>query len=158
MTRRPRTGGTPEEVDFPVTPMLDMAFQLLAFFVLTFQVPTRETRLDLYLPAAPAALPPAEGTGGRGSRGSSDFENDLVIRAEADAAGGLKSLRLGDSPLENAAALRAKLGQYGALLGGKPLRVVLVADDGLLYGEAAELVGACTASGVSSLRLSGTGP
>ena len=152
--RRPRTGGTPEEVDFPVTPMLDMAFQLLAFFVLTFQVPTRETRLDLYLPAAPAALPKAEGTGGgRGSRGTGDLENDLVVRAEADPAGGLKSLKLGESPLSNAIALRAKLDQYAALLSGKPLRVVLVADENLLYGEAADLVGACTAAGVSSLRL-----
>src|SRR6185312_12377314 len=49
--------GPPEEVMFPVTPMLDMAFQLLAFFVLTFQAPSGETHLDLDLPVTPAALP-----------------------------------------------------------------------------------------------------
>ncbi len=52
----------PDEVQFPVTPMLDMAFQLLAFFVLTFQAPSGETHLDLDLPAAPLALP-SEATG-----------------------------------------------------------------------------------------------
>ena len=51
--------GLPEEVMFPVTPMLDMAFQLLAFFVLTFQAPSAETHLDLDLPVTPAALPGA---------------------------------------------------------------------------------------------------
>ncbi len=54
MSRRPKP---PEDVYFPVVPMLDMAFQLLAFFVLTFQVPSRETRIDLDLPAAPVTLP-----------------------------------------------------------------------------------------------------
>ena len=51
--------------------MLDMAFQLLAFFVLTFQAPSSETRLDLDLPATPAALPgpgTAPGPPGRSAR------------------------------------------------------------------------------------------
>ena len=51
--------GPPEEVSFPVAPMLDMAFQLLAFFILTFKAPSAETHLDLDLPATPAALPAA---------------------------------------------------------------------------------------------------
>ena len=42
--------GPPEEVSFPVAPMLDMAFQLLAFFILTFKAPSAETHLDLDLP------------------------------------------------------------------------------------------------------------
>ena len=51
---------------FPVTPMLDMAFQLLAFFVLTFQAPSAETHLDLDLPATPAGA----ARGARGARPS----------------------------------------------------------------------------------------
>ena len=49
--------GPPDEVFFPVTPMLDMAFQLLAFFVLTFKAPTAETHIDLHLPATPRPCP-----------------------------------------------------------------------------------------------------
>ena len=66
--------------------MLDMAFQLLAFFILTFKAPSAETHLDLHLPANPVALPAA-------SRGEAhpapvrnvdtDLENDL-----SDSRGG----------------------------------------------------------------------
>ena len=155
-TRRPSSRpGPPEEVAFPVTPMLDMAFQLLAFFVLTFREPSRETRLDLYLPAAPAALP----SGLRGTsdapalRANPDLENDLVVRAEADARGRLRSLRLGESPLNSPAALGGRLRRYAEVLAGQPMRVVLVADDTLRYEDAALLIGTCSTAGVSSIRL-----
>src|SRR5512142_3570790 len=80
----------PEGVSFPVTPMLDMAFQLLAFFVLTFQAPSAETHLDLDLPATPAALPgaPQGKAEPRPSRSvDTDLEDDLWVRAEADDLG-----------------------------------------------------------------------
>ena len=64
--RRARQPARPRRSQFPVTPMLDMAFQLLAFFILTFQAPSAETHLDLYLPATPVALPGAAAGPGRG--------------------------------------------------------------------------------------------
>jgi biopolymer transport protein ExbD len=137
--------------------MLDMAFQLLAFFVLTFQVPTAETHHDLDLPTTPAALPggargEARAEGAR--RVDSDLENDLWVRAEADDLGDLKSLRLGEATLPDIATLGERLKRYGEMLEGRPLRVRLVADDSLRYQEAARLMAMCTASGVASIRLS----
>src|SRR4029079_4766027 len=44
-SRRSRPG-PPDEVFFPVAPMLDMAFQLLAFFIFTFKAPSAETHID----------------------------------------------------------------------------------------------------------------
>jgi biopolymer transport protein ExbD len=38
--------------DLPITPMLDMSFQLLAFFILTFQPGPTEGQLAMALPAA----------------------------------------------------------------------------------------------------------
>ncbi len=143
-------------VQFPVTPMLDMAFQLLAFFVLTFQSPTTETRLDLYLPSTPVALPGASSGEARTSppkRFDLDLEDDLKIRAVADDLGDLKTLRLGDAPLADVAALASQLGRYAAVLDGKPLRVRIVADDRLRYEIAAQIIGTCNAAGVSSIRL-----
>jgi biopolymer transport protein ExbD len=136
--------------------MLDMAFQLLAFFVLTFQSPTDETRLDLYLPASPAALPgSAEGqpTEVPTRRADLDLENDLWIRAEADDLGDLKSLALGEQRLSDVTALADRLKRYNRVLNGRPLRVRLVADDRLRYEEAARIVGACSTAGVDSVRL-----
>jgi biopolymer transport protein ExbD len=150
----------PEEVAFPVTPMLDMAFQLLAFFVLTFQAPSAETHLDLELPVTPVALP--GGPSGLARPGpertvDADLENDLLLRLEADDLGDLKALRLGEAVLPDVATLTERLRRYTEVLNGRPLRVRLVADDGLRYEEAARVMAACSAAGVASLRLSEPG-
>jgi biopolymer transport protein ExbD len=140
--------------------MLDMAFQLLAFFVLTFQSPTAETRLDLYLPTVPAALPGSEqGQASKvvSARADSDLENDLWIRAEADDLGDLKAISLGDTKLDGLEALGDRLRRYNRVLNGRSLRVRLLADDRLRYEEAARIVGACTAAGVDSIRLADPG-
>jgi biopolymer transport protein ExbD len=145
---------------FPVTPMLDMAFQLLAFFVLTFQAPSAETHLDLDLPATPLALPGAsrgvaEPTPAR--RVDTDLENDLFVRAEADDLGDLRSIRLGEAVLPDLATLGDRLRRYVEILEGKPLRVRLVADDHLRYEEAARVLAACASAGVANVRLAGPG-
>ena len=157
--RRPRSR-PPEEVAFPVTPMLDMAFQLLAFFVLTFQVPSAETHLDLDLPVTPIALPGGpQGQARAGTERSvdADLENDLFIRLEANDLGDLKALRLGEARLSDLDALGDRLRRYTEVLNGRPLRVRLVADDGLRYEEAARVMAICSASGVAAIRLSDPG-
>jgi biopolymer transport protein ExbD len=153
---RARQGESAEDIQFPVTPMLDMAFQLLAFFILTFQSPTSETRLDLYLPTVPVALPGAPGGQARVTppkRTELDLENDLKIRVEADELGDLKSLRLGETLLPNLDALADRLRRYAKVLEGRPLRVRISADDRLRYETAAQIMGTCNAVGVASIRL-----
>ncbi len=147
--------GPPDEVFFPVTPMLDMAFQLLAFFILTFKAPTAETHIDLQLPATPAALPSARAGRARPNPAravDADLENDLLVRAEADDLGDLSALRLGEAVLPDLEALGSRLHRYTQLLGSRPLRVRLVADDRLRYEPAAQIIAVCSAAGVSSVR------
>ena len=44
------------KIEMPITPMLDMSFQLLSFFILTFNPPgAGEGQLDMFLPASGAA-------------------------------------------------------------------------------------------------------
>jgi biopolymer transport protein ExbD len=151
--------GPPDEVLFPVTPMLDMAFQLLAFFILTFN-PSLETHLDLDLPATPAALPSApqgEAQPLRARNVDSDLENDLLIRAEADELGDLKALWLGEAVLPDLSTLGSRLRRYIKLLEGRPLRVRLVADDRLRYEPAAQIIATCETAGVAAIRLSQPG-
>jgi len=50
MTTRRKTEAGPEPT-LPVTPMLDMAFQLLAFFVMTYHPSDLEGQMDLSLPS-----------------------------------------------------------------------------------------------------------
>ena len=51
MYHRSRAESGPE-VELPITPMLDMAFQLLAFFILTYHPSALEGQIRLALPAA----------------------------------------------------------------------------------------------------------
>jgi biopolymer transport protein ExbD len=152
--------GPPDEVFFPVAPMLDMAFQLLAFFVLTFKAPTAETHIDLYLPTTPVALPSAERGQARPSPSrtvDADLENDLLVRAQADDLGDLAALKLGEGTVPDLPALGERLRRYAGLLGNRPLRVRLVADDRLRYEPAARIVATCAAAGVASIRLAQPG-
>ena len=49
--KRRRLGfGQPVEPDLPITPMLDMSFQLLFYFVVTFKVMPTEGQIPLTLP------------------------------------------------------------------------------------------------------------
>lgn len=50
---RKRKVESPTEVELPVTPMLDMTFQLLAFFILTFKTAAvEEGQMEFSLPAS----------------------------------------------------------------------------------------------------------
>src|SRR4051794_13625176 len=51
MSARRRKGEPPSEVVLPITPMLDMAFQLLTFFILTYHPSGMEGQMDLSLPS-----------------------------------------------------------------------------------------------------------
>jgi len=48
--KRKRQGTDYVEPDLPITPMLDMSFQLLAFFIMTFQPPLAERKFELAFP------------------------------------------------------------------------------------------------------------
>lgn len=147
--RRRRAEGDDAGTGFPVTPMLDMAFQLLAFFILTFQAPTREARIDLYLPSVAVALPSAADAGG-----PPDPSGDIFVRARAQESGKLLSLEINNRPLLGPLELEETLRALSpARAKGTPIRVALVADDTLRYEEAARLMGACAAAGVDAIRL-----
>ena len=58
---RRRKDPSATEPELPITPMLDMSFQLMAFFILTFRPTPTEAQLGLALPSAQggaSAVPP----------------------------------------------------------------------------------------------------
>ena len=72
MTRRPST----EDVELNVTAMLDMAFQLLAFFVLTFKPPPGELQIYLKLPP----VKPIEHLQGTQEAGADDTKDPKDVK------------------------------------------------------------------------------
>ncbi len=72
MTRR----RSEEEVTLNVTAMLDMAFQLLAFFILTFRPPPAEDQIFLKLPPAQ----PVAGLHGTQNAGQDDTKDPKDVK------------------------------------------------------------------------------
>ena len=99
-----------EEIEIPVTPMLDMAFQLLTFFILTYRPAPAEGQFSMnLLPAQPATVISQEAP--------KDQSNDVlptelrtlqtVLHAGGD--GLIDQITLSDNPVENLADLKTQL-------------------------------------------------
>lgn len=108
MKKKVRQG--PDEPDVPVTPMLDMAFQLLTFFVLTYHPAPVEGQFAMsLLPPQPAtkveATPPPD------APANSDLPVSLrtvTTILHADETGGLSRIILGEVDVKDLDELNAK--------------------------------------------------
>jgi biopolymer transport protein ExbD len=114
--RRRRLSST-SGVELNVTAMLDMAFQLLAFFILTFRPAPIEGQLMLHLPP-PQPTTHAESMTLAGSNPKNMDHaaglNTLVISAFADQTGRLASMAVGEAKVDGLTALdRTLRGIFG---------------------------------------------
>lgn len=77
-----RKGGGFVEPDLPITPMLDMSFQLLAYFLMTFNPTPTEGHLDVILPAQPGKTNSI-----KEPDPFSEQQEEMMVRVEADEKG-----------------------------------------------------------------------
>jgi biopolymer transport protein ExbD len=98
---RNHPGSNSIDPDLPITPMLDMSFQLLAFFIMTFQPTPIERQIPLALSA--------EGSGATTSGISLDEEKPslVTVRVTANADGAIAGITLVE---EGSAGLPKDLG------------------------------------------------
>jgi biopolymer transport protein ExbD len=76
-----------DKVEMQMTPMIDIVFQLLTFFLMSFKIATQEGDFNIKMPMASAASP------------SSDVPlPPIKVRLQADSQGNLASIKLGDNP------------------------------------------------------------
>jgi biopolymer transport protein ExbD len=96
--RRRRGRRSQEDVELNLAAMLDMAFQLLAFFVATFRPPELEGQITLRLPPPEARI--TQGTQPAGDNPSSTQIpkglKTLTVNVFSDGSGEVKSLSYGD--------------------------------------------------------------
>jgi biopolymer transport protein ExbD len=90
MSERKRPTIDRVEPDLPITPMLDMAFQLLAFFIITFRPSPTEVQLALALPR--------EDKGGPGVRTPevTDKPSVYTVRVTAAENGTIESVTISE--------------------------------------------------------------
>ena len=89
MKIRGKSSDKNEKIELQMTPMIDIVFQLLVFFIMTFNVVAQEGDFTIRMPAIGAPQDELE-----------DIEKQtLKVRMQADAAGNLKELKLDDAVL-----------------------------------------------------------
>src|SRR5262245_36682040 len=124
------TRAVSSEVGFNMTPMIDVVFQLIIFFLLSSHLAKQETQLPLPLPAAAS-----------GSAEAPDNRPRLTINVLADG-----TLLVANQPitLENLAPLlRERRAAHG-----DELEVRIRGDRSVLYGRVEPVLLACAKSGI----------
>jgi biopolymer transport protein ExbD len=96
---RRRTGGT-DRVEQQMTPMIDVVFQLLAFFTLTLKIVAPEGDFNVKMPLVAPNAPPAP-----------PAFPPIHVRLHADAAGRLADIELGGRSLDDLDQLRKEIRQ-----------------------------------------------
>jgi biopolymer transport protein ExbD len=133
-----------EGVELNVTAMLDMAFQLLAFFILTFRPAPLEPAVSLHMPPARAA-DHGEGT----APGSIDIRNFQpagidTLRVNLFSAGGqLVRMSINGFPVATLEALRGTLHTILANPASPVEQVVVEASEELHYDHVMKVIGIC---------------
>jgi len=137
-----------EAVELNVTAMLDMAFQLLAFFILTFRPAPVEAQVLLHMPLPqPVANVHSGEAAGTNQLNANPLAmlNTLVITAVANKSGALEQLALGETAMGNSlAALDGRLSRILKDKGNAFDQVVIQVDSRLRYEELMRVIDVCT--------------
>jgi biopolymer transport protein ExbD len=147
MSRKPKKRKLPEAGELNLAAMLDMAFQMLAFFILTFKPAPVEGEVLVRLP------PPQPVTGGGRSAAGENTKLDisqlkalktLTISIIPNAQGqiGTNSMQVGDVAVGTLARLNERL--KTALQEGDFEQVIIQAGSGLHYDALMSVVDVCT--------------
>ncbi len=81
MRRRKRPHDPVPEVDLPITPMLDLAFQVLLFFILTYHPSQVEVQMDMSLPdlAQAQAASPKDAKPDKSATGELELPAEITV-------------------------------------------------------------------------------
>jgi len=145
------------DINVPIVPMLDMSFQLLSFFILTFKPMPQEGQLSINLPKLDASdtppqqvdLPPDE-----------NKKDEYTIFLNASADGGLANISMkaptGDAPnIRNLGDLSFQLEHINPPVGGTKERVSITieSDPDLTFARLIEVMNLCRRAGYDSVNL-----
>lgn len=127
--------------------MLDMAFQLLTFFILTFKTPPMEGQVTLRLPRPEAIM-----TQPGGEKPGSDTSNDaapkglktLTISLTSTPTGGLESMAVGEGGVNNIQQLETRLKAVLADPTTPFEQIIIQVGSKLRYEELMRVIDVCT--------------
>ena len=148
MRRRRRKRRPQGDVELNLAAMLDMAFQLLTFFILTFRPSPIEGQISLRLPPPQAVVVTADGQqpgGDLDNKSPVQGVNTLTISVFADPeTGEIMSLGIGETQVSGLAALDGRLQQIFADPGNPFDQVILQVSGACHYEELMKVIDICT--------------
>ena len=145
------------DIAVPIVPMLDMSFQLLAFFILTFKPMPTEGQLSINLPKLDASTEPPPMV----DPIDEQKKDDYTITLNSSADGGVANISMkgptGASPdIKNTAELLYQLEKITPPAGRKReegISITIEADDNLTYARLIEVMNMCKRAGYETVNL-----
>ena len=148
MGRRRQQRRSHSEVELNLAAMLDMAFQLLTFFILTFKPAPVEGQISLRLPPPQAVVVAKDAQkAGQDTTNTNPVQGvtTLTISVFADSqTGAIKSLGVGETQVPSIVALNGKLKEVFADPGNPFDQVIIQVSDSCRYDELMKVVDVCT--------------
>ena len=146
MSRRRRKRKSQGDVELNLAAMLDMAFQLLAFFIFTFKPSPVEGQVSLRLPPPQPVTNVTRRSESAGSNESKVLEglNSLMINVLPSGTGGIGTLALNDEQVGSLSKLDERL---RSVLSDKSLpfeQVIIQVGSGLRYDALMSIIDVCT--------------
>ncbi|MBX3414848.1 MAG: biopolymer transporter ExbD [Pirellulales bacterium] len=136
------------DVELNLAAMLDMAFQLLAFFILTFRPAPAEGHIALRMPLPEPVTRIAEAVAaGNEAQNDSPVQGieTVVVTALSNAEGGIADLRIGEGePTTSLPYLESQLQNIFSDPATPFDRVLLQVGSGLRYDHLMRLLDVCT--------------
>jgi biopolymer transport protein ExbD len=147
MSRRRKRRRSEGAVELNLAAMLDMAFQLLTFFILTFRPAPVEGQISLRMPSAQPVTPVKDAVqAGDNAANNNPVQglNSLVISVIPNAAGGIGSMAIGEGAVATLTGLNDRLKTVLSDQASPFDQVVIQVGPGLRYDALMGVVDVCT--------------
>ena len=157
--KRGRKIEPPVDVTLPITPMLDMSFQLLSFFILTFHPMPTEGQLSINLPKIDASAEPE-----KDPTPPEDKKDEYTVTVISNSSGEVGSISL-KGPTVNAENIKNMAELYAQLKNlpkpaGKSaadgIAITVEASNDLMYARLIEVMDLSKKAGYESVNLAAT--
>jgi biopolymer transport protein ExbD len=145
MRRKKKKGK--EEVELNLAAMLDMAFQLLTFFILTFKPSPIEGQITLRMPPPQSITPVASGAdAGKDEEKSDPLKGlkTLIITVLPNGGGGLGQMMVGEDQVSSLNRLNERLKEIFSNAGTPFDQVVIQVGSDLRYEALMSVIDVCT--------------
>ena len=133
--------------------MLDMAFQLLAFFILTYQPGRVEGCISIRMPpSTPVTRPDSSGSGAPTPNEATALAGavSLQITVTAEKDGGIAAIRVGETPVTDLRKLEQKLRSIADLSKTPFDQVQLKVSRNLEYENVLKVIDVCARNKLTS--------